>query len=56
MKPLAFIELCDPTALIALAEKLGAFDLVLDQYVVADGMIFETLERGKPFRSILCAK
>lgn len=47
MKPLAFIELCDPNRLIALAEKLRAFDLVLDQYIIADGMIFEILEEGK---------
>ncbi len=47
MKPLAFIELCDPNRLIALAEKLSAFDLVLDQYVIAEGTIFETLEEGK---------
>ena len=47
LKPLAFVELCDPNRLMALAEKLSVFGLVLDQYVIADGVIFELLEDGK---------
>lgn len=47
LKPLAFVELCDPNRLLSLAEKLSAFGLVLDQYVIADGVIFEILEDGK---------
>jgi len=47
LKPLAFIELYDPNRLIALIEKLRTFHLTLDQYVIADGMIFELFEEGK---------
>ena len=47
MKPLAFLELCDPNRLIAIAEKLKGFHLVLDQYVIADGVLFELVEDGK---------
>jgi DNA gyrase subunit B len=47
IKPLAFVELYDPNRLIALIEKLRAFHLTLDQYVIADGMIFELFEEGK---------
>ena len=32
---------------MALSEKLSVFGLVLDQYVIADGVIFEILEDGK---------
>ena len=47
IKPLAFVELCDPNRLMGLIEKLRAFHLTLDQYVIADGMIFELHEEGK---------
>jgi DNA gyrase subunit B len=47
MKPLAFVELYDPNRLTALLEKLAVFHLTLDQYVIADGMIFELIEEGK---------
>jgi DNA gyrase subunit B len=45
-KPLAFIELYDPNRLISLQEKLGSFRLKLDQYMVADGEMFELIEEG----------
>jgi DNA gyrase subunit B len=45
-KPLAFLELYDPNRLIALTEKLAAFQLKLDQYVIVDGALFDLLEEG----------
>lgn len=45
-KPLAFLELYDPNRLIALNEKLSGFDLRLEQYLIADGVIYELLEEG----------
>jgi len=47
IKPLAFVELFDPNRLISLVEKLSAFHLKLDQYVIADGILFELSEEGK---------
>ena len=45
-KPLAFIELSDPNRLISLHEKLAQFHLKLEQYMVADGEMFELIEEG----------
>ncbi|MBI3508173.1 MAG: DNA topoisomerase (ATP-hydrolyzing) subunit B [Chlamydiia bacterium] len=45
-KSLAFIELYDQNRLIALHEKLAAFNLKLDQYLVSEGELFEWTEEG----------
>lgn len=46
LKPLAFVELYDANRLVALQEKLVAFNLKLDQYLIADGDLFEVSEEG----------
>ncbi|MDE3047334.1 MAG: DNA topoisomerase (ATP-hydrolyzing) subunit B [Verrucomicrobiota bacterium] len=45
-KPLAFMELYDVNRLIALQEKLSAYHLKLEQYLIANGELFEVLEEG----------
>jgi DNA gyrase subunit B len=45
-KPLTFVELIDPNRLLALSERLTAFGLKMEQYVIADGILFEILEEG----------
>jgi DNA gyrase subunit B len=45
-KPLAFVELYDVNRLIALQEKLSAFGLKIDQYMIAEGELFDVLEEG----------
>ncbi|MBX7065953.1 MAG: DNA topoisomerase (ATP-hydrolyzing) subunit B [Parachlamydiales bacterium] len=45
-KPLAFMELYDVNRLIGLQEKLTGYHLKLEQYVVANGELFEVLEEG----------
>jgi DNA gyrase subunit B len=45
-KSLAFIELYDPNRLALLEEKLFSFGLHLEQYVVANGPLFDLLEEG----------
>ena len=45
-KSLAFVELYDLNRLISLNEKLASFHLSLEQYVIADGVIFDLLEEG----------
>ncbi len=47
LKPLSFVELYDLNRLASLLTKLQVFGLRLDQYVIADGMIFELHEEGK---------
>lgn len=47
LKPLGFVELYDPNRFAALCDKLRSFNLKIDQYLVAEGMIFELLEEGK---------
>jgi len=46
VKPLAFVELFDPSRLRALEEKLSSFGVHMDQYLVANGDLFELLEEG----------
>lgn len=45
-KGLSFTELYDVNRLIALQEKLISFQLTLDQYLIANGDLFEILEEG----------
>lgn len=45
-KSLAFMELYDVNRLMALEEKLAAYQLKLDDYVIANGDLFEILEEG----------
>lgn len=45
-KPLVFTELFELQRFIQLTEKLIKFDLKLDQYVIADGDLFDLLEEG----------
>lgn len=45
-KPLAFVELYDVNRLLSLQEKLSAYQLKLDQYLIAEGELFEVLEEG----------
>ncbi|MBI5272576.1 MAG: DNA topoisomerase (ATP-hydrolyzing) subunit B [Chlamydiia bacterium] len=47
LKPFGFIELFDLNRQMMLVDKLRGFDLALDQYIVADGAIFEIQEEGK---------
>jgi len=46
-KPLFFVELFEPNRFRMLEEKLAAFGLKLEQYLVADGDLFEAVEEGK---------
>ncbi len=46
LKPLSFMELCDPNRFRALEEKLAGFNLKLEQYMVADADLFDLLEEG----------
>lgn len=45
-KPLSFVELFDPSRLRALEEKLMAYGLKLEQYLVAEGNLFDLIEEG----------
>ncbi len=45
-KPLAFVELYDVNRLLALHEKLSGYQLKLEQYVIANGELFDVLEEG----------
>lgn len=45
-KALPFVELFDPNRLISLSEKLTAFGLKLDCYLIAEGELFDVLEEG----------
>ncbi len=45
-KALSFMELYDVNRLIALEEKLAGYQLKLDQYIIADGELFEVVEEG----------
>ena len=45
-KGLAFVELFDPSKLKHLEEKLSSFGVTLDQYLIAQGELFEVLEEG----------
>lgn len=45
-KPLAFVELYDANRLLGLLEKLSAYQLKLDHYLIASGELFEVLEEG----------
>jgi DNA gyrase subunit B len=45
-KPFVFVELFDPERLISLHEKLGSFGIHLEQYITADGPLFDLLEEG----------
>jgi DNA gyrase subunit B len=46
LKPLMFVELYDPSRLVSLSEKLSTFKLHLEQYVIAEGPLFELIEEG----------
>jgi DNA gyrase subunit B len=46
VKPLAFMELFDPTRLRVLEERLASFGVHMDQYLVANGELFDLLEEG----------
>jgi DNA gyrase subunit B len=45
-KPIAFLELFDPVKLKSFEEKLASFDVKLEQYLIAQGDLFELLEEG----------
>lgn len=45
-KPLSFTELFDANRLLAFQEKLLTYHLKLEQYLVADGDLFDVLEEG----------
>jgi DNA gyrase subunit B len=45
-KALSFVELFDPVRFKGLEEKLSAFGLKFDQYIVADGDLFDLVEEG----------
>jgi len=52
IKPLSFLELFEPSRLVTLSEKLNSFSLVLEQYVVSSGVIFDLLEEGNKVTSL----
>ncbi|MBS0625306.1 MAG: DNA topoisomerase (ATP-hydrolyzing) subunit B [Verrucomicrobia bacterium] len=45
-KPLIFVELYDPNRLTPLLERLAAYNLDIEQYVVAGGDLFDLVEEG----------
>ncbi len=45
-KSLSFVELFDPHRRVLLAEKLAAYGLKIDSYLIADGELFEIREEG----------
>jgi DNA gyrase subunit B len=45
-KPLSFTELFDANRLLSLHEKLSSYHLKLEQYLIADGDLFDVLEEG----------
>ena len=47
MKALAFMELYESKRLASILEKLGQYELQLDNYLIADGELFEILDDGK---------
>jgi DNA gyrase subunit B len=47
LKSLGFVELYDPNRFSALCDKLHLFGLKIDQYLIAEGVVFELLEEGK---------
>jgi DNA gyrase subunit B len=56
LKPLGFVELYDPNRFTALCERLKRFSLTIDQYLIAEGVIFELLEEGKESLSLYSLK
>lgn len=52
LKSLGFVELHEPNRFSALCEKLAVFGLKIDQYLIAEGVIFELLEEGKELISL----
>lgn len=51
-KPLFFLELFDDAKLNSLKEKLHGFNLHLEQYVIANGVVFDLLEEGNKSTSL----
>lgn len=51
-KPLGFMELYDPDKLVVLNERLSTFNISLEQYIVADGGLFDLLEEGGKTESL----
>ncbi|MBI3901010.1 MAG: DNA gyrase subunit B, partial [Chlamydiia bacterium] len=47
VKPLGFVELYEPNRFLALIEKLISFQLSLDRYLIAEGVLFELVEEGE---------
>jgi len=52
LKSLGFVELYDLNRFASLCEKLHAFGLKIDQYLIAEGVVFELLEEGKESMSL----
>jgi len=52
LKPLYFVELYELNRFAFLCEKLHKFSLKIDQYLIAEGVIFEILEEGKEILSL----
>ena len=46
LKPLVFTELYDPSRMAVLEEKLSTYNLGIDQYVIANGDLFDLVEEG----------
>lgn len=46
LKPLGFVELYDPEKLVVLNERLSTFGIVLEQYIIANGVLFDLVEEG----------
>jgi DNA gyrase subunit B len=54
-KSLLFVDLYDPNRLTMFHDKLASFGLTFDQYLIADGALFDLLEEGNmtvPFHTL----
>lgn len=46
LKPFAFLELFEPNSLHKLKERLGTYDFAFDDYVIADGKLFDIIDEN----------
>ena len=51
-KPFGFVELYDPEKLVVLNERLSTFNIQLEQYIIADGGLFDLLDEGGEVTSL----
>lgn len=56
LKPFAFLELYEPNRLHKLKERLGAFDFAFDDYVIADGKLFDIIDENSKETPVITLK